>query len=91
MPGACFHPRPDVESYLLNLQRRAEPFIFDQTTRQLIRECFQQRRKQIGALLRGKLPDNGEAWIASLRQENLDHRARPEAIPSLAWQRLRAT
>ena len=78
-----------MESYLLNLQRRADPFIFEQSTRQLIRGCFQQRRKQIGALLRGKLPDDGRAWIASLAQENLDHRARPEAIPSSAWQRLR--
>ncbi|MCC5025772.1 MAG: ribosomal RNA small subunit methyltransferase A [Candidatus Synoicihabitans palmerolidicus] len=90
VPAACFHPRPDVESYLLNLIRQPEPFRFDRATHDLIRTCFQQRRKQIGALLRGKLPDNGQEWISSLSAEGLDARARPEVIPVLAWQRLRA-
>jgi 16S rRNA (adenine1518-N6/adenine1519-N6)-dimethyltransferase len=87
--AACFHPRPDVESYLLNLVRRPEPFVFAPEVKQLIRACFQQRRKQIGSLLRGKLPDGGSAWIASLAEAGLDARARPEEIPVQQWQRLR--
>lgn len=87
VPAACFHPRPEVESYLLNLVRKPVPFLFPVTVRQLIRGCFQQRRKQIAALLRGKLPDGGSAWIATLAHHGLDGRARPEEIPVEAWQR----
>lgn len=89
VPAACFHPRPDVESYLLNIRLKPDPFLFDPATKTLIRECFQQRRKQIGALLKKKLPDSGERWIESLAAEKLDYRARPEQIPVTAWQRLK--
>ncbi|MBX3735333.1 MAG: ribosomal RNA small subunit methyltransferase A [Candidatus Didemnitutus sp.] len=88
VPATCFYPAPDVESYLLNLARRPEPFIFAPTVKRLIRECFQQRRKQIGSLLRGKLPDGGAAWLAHLPEAGLDPRARPEQIPVALWQRL---
>ena len=90
VPANCFFPRPDVESYLLNIRLKSDPFLFDSKTKTLIRECFQQRRKQIGALLRKKLPDGGKSWIDSLRNEGLDHRARPEQISTVAWQRLKA-
>ncbi len=86
--AACFHPRPDVESYLLHLVRKPTPRVFPATTKDLIRACFQQRRKQIGALLRDKLPDGGQAWIASLASAGLDARARPEEIPTILWQTL---
>ena len=85
VPAACFHPRPDVESYLLNLVLKPDPYLFSASDRLLIRGCFQQRRKQISALLRGKLPDDGRAWIESLGKWALDGRARPEAIPVEAW------
>ncbi|HEX2101689.1 MAG TPA: rRNA adenine N-6-methyltransferase family protein, partial [Candidatus Synoicihabitans sp.] len=88
--AACFHPRPDVESYLLHLIRRPEAFLFPASRRQLIRSCFQQRRKQIGALLRERLADRGESWWPILREFDLDERARPEEIPLAAWQRLPA-
>ena len=88
VPAACFHPRPEVESYLLNLVRKPDPYLFAAEDRLLIRGCFQQRRKQIAALLRGKLPDDGKAWIQSLGQWSLDGRARPEAIPVEAWRNI---
>lgn len=88
VPASCFYPAPDVESYLLNLARRPEPFIFAPAVKRLIRECFQQRRKQIGSLLRHKLPDGGAAWLALLPEAGLDARARPEQIPVALWQRL---
>lgn len=89
VPATCFYPAPDVESYLLNLVRRPEPFIFDPAVKRVIRECFQQRRKQIGSLLRGKLTDGGAGWLALLPEAGLDARARPEQIPVALWQRLR--
>jgi 16S rRNA (adenine1518-N6/adenine1519-N6)-dimethyltransferase len=73
---------------LLNLARRPVPFIFTPSAKKLIRTCFQQRRKQVGALLRGRLPADGAAWLARLPVAGLDRRSRPEDIPVQLWQLL---
>jgi 16S rRNA (adenine1518-N6/adenine1519-N6)-dimethyltransferase len=86
--AACFYPRPDVDSYLLHLARRPEPFVFSAESKTLIRSCFQQRRKQIGGLLRGRLPDHGAAWLAQLAAAGVSPQARPEDIPTELWRRL---
>jgi len=85
--SGCFYPRPDVESYLLNLVRRPVPFVFSAETKKLIRACFQQRRKQIRALLRDKLPDEKALpWLERLTAAGLGPQARPEQIPVALWQ-----
>ncbi|HVU17290.1 MAG TPA: 16S rRNA (adenine(1518)-N(6)/adenine(1519)-N(6))-dimethyltransferase RsmA [Candidatus Didemnitutus sp.] len=86
--AACFHPRPDVDSVLLNLARLPAPFVFSAQVKQVIRACFQQRRKQIGSLLRGKLADGGAAFCALLPSAGLDSRARPEDIPVQLWRQM---
>lgn len=86
--ASCFFPQPDIESYLLHLTRRPEPYVFPAATKAVIRACFQQRRKQIGGLLRGKLPDGGAAWIAQLTAAGLGAHARPEQIPVALWRQL---
>ena len=86
-PG-CFFPRPDIDSYLLHLVRKPSPFIFAAETKALIRACFQQRRKQIGGLLRGRLSDDGAAWLAQLAAAGVSPQTRPEAIPADLWQGL---
>ena len=89
VPAACFHPRPDVESYLLNLVRRPAPFIFDRATKSVIRGCFQQRRKQIGSLLRHLVPPaTAAAWLEHLSAAGLSALSRPEDIPVTVWQHL---
>ncbi|MFH1499592.1 MAG: 16S rRNA (adenine(1518)-N(6)/adenine(1519)-N(6))-dimethyltransferase RsmA [Verrucomicrobiota bacterium] len=88
--AACFHPRPDVESYLLNLVRKPEPFVFCEAAKTAVRACFQQRRKQVGSLLRSSLGDKGEAWIAELEAAGLGAGARAEQIPVALWQKLDA-
>ena len=89
VPAACFHPRPDVESYLLNLVRRPNPFIFERSTKSVIRGCFQQRRKQIGSLLRHLVPPAvASAWLEQLNAAGLSALSRPEDIPVAAWQHL---
>lgn len=88
--AACFHPRPDIDSYLLHLVRRPTPHLFSAATKQLIRGCFQQRRKQIGALLRERMPDRGAAWLDALGKAGLSPQTRPEQIPIELWQRLSA-
>lgn len=86
--AACFFPRPDVESHLLNLIRKPAPFVFSANAKTLIRSCFQQRRKQIGALLRARLPmDQQPRWRELLVQSRLSEQTRPEAIPVDWWVR----
>lgn len=89
--AGCFHPRPEVDSCLLHLVRRPRPFIFRPETRTLIRACFQQRRKQLGALLRRHLPDGGEAWFSRLATAGLTVQSRPEQVPVAWWQELDAS
>jgi 16S rRNA (adenine1518-N6/adenine1519-N6)-dimethyltransferase len=86
-PG-CFFPRPDIDSYLLHLVRRPTPYLFSSQTKALIRACFQQRRKQIGGLLRERLPDHGAQFVAHLEKAGLSAQARPEAIPTELWRGL---
>lgn len=88
--AACFHPRPDVDSYLLHLVRKPEPFVFAPAAKALIRGCFQQRRKQLGSLLRQRLPDGGAAWLAELARAGLGPETRPEAVPVERWRSLAA-
>jgi 16S rRNA (adenine1518-N6/adenine1519-N6)-dimethyltransferase len=83
--AACFYPRPDIESYLLHLVRKPAPTVFSPAAKQLIRSCFQQRRKQLGALLRERLPDGGRAWLARLGEAGLSAQARPEEVPVALW------
>jgi 16S rRNA (adenine1518-N6/adenine1519-N6)-dimethyltransferase len=88
VPAACFHPRPDVESVLLNLARREQPFVFALETKTLIRTCFQQRRKQLGSILRGKLePAAAARWFAHLEAAGLGPQARAEQVPVALWRR----
>jgi 16S rRNA (adenine1518-N6/adenine1519-N6)-dimethyltransferase len=86
--GRCFFPVPDVDSYLLNLVRRPRPYVFTKETKQIIRACFQQRRKQIAALLRRHAPARAERWLAALGQAGVSPQARPENISSSVWQQL---
>ena len=86
--ASCFHPRPDIDSCLLHLVRRPVPHVFAPANKALIRACFQQRRKQIGALLRKHLPDGGAAWLARLTAAGLGPQARAEQIPLALWTEL---
>jgi len=88
VPAACFHPRPDIESFLIHLVRKPNPYIFKSSVHQLMRDCFQQRRKQIGSLLRTRMSDQGVKWLSILRDTGLDEKARPEQIPVSLWQKL---
>ncbi|PTX94439.1 16S rRNA (adenine(1518)-N(6)/adenine(1519)-N(6))-dimethyltransferase RsmA [Opitutus sp. ER46] len=84
--AGCFFPKPDVESHLLNLVRKPEPFVFRPEVKTLIRSCFQQRRKQLGALLRARLTGvDPQLWRELLAQAGLTEQTRPEAVPVSWW------
>jgi 16S rRNA (adenine1518-N6/adenine1519-N6)-dimethyltransferase len=86
--AACFHPRPDVYSALLHLVRKPEPFVFGPGHKTLIRRCFQQRRKQIGAVIREAAPAREREWRAILASEGFPSTVRAEALPVPVWIRL---
>jgi 16S rRNA (adenine1518-N6/adenine1519-N6)-dimethyltransferase len=88
--AGCFFPKPDIESHLLNLVRKPAPYVFSETAKLLIRGCFQQRRKQIGALLRARLPAGAAPWRELLTGGALSEQTRPEAIPVDWWVRFAA-
>jgi 16S rRNA (adenine1518-N6/adenine1519-N6)-dimethyltransferase len=88
--ASCFHPRPDVDSCLLVLRHKAQPFQFLPEVKTLIRRCFQQRRKQLGALLRVHLPPAAsEGWLAEIGAAGFGPQSRAEQIPAALWQKLR--
>ena len=89
--AACFYPRPEVESTLLHLVRKPRPHVFARETKTLIRACFQQRRKQLNALLRDRLclSDAARAaWFARLAAAGLTPQARAEEVPVALWRHL---
>ncbi len=89
VPASCFHPRPDIESVLLNLVRRPEPFVFPPAAKALIRACFQQRRKQLGSILRDKLPAaSATSWFARLSAAGFGPQSRAEQVPVALWRDL---
>ena len=89
VPASCFHPRPDIESVLLNLGRRPVPFVFPPAVKALIRACFQQRRKQLGSILRDKLPPAAAAaWFARLTVAGFGPQSRAEQVPVALWREL---
>ena len=80
---SCFYPVPGVDSMLLHLKRKPEPVLFPQPGRDLIRQLFTQRRKQIGSLLQ-KRPEL-HPWLERLAEFGCSRSTRPEAIPLEAW------
>jgi 16S rRNA (adenine1518-N6/adenine1519-N6)-dimethyltransferase len=85
---SCFYPVPGVDSLLLHLRLKSDPVLLPDSTRELIRSLFTQRRKQIGSLL-ARLP-NFHPWLDSLPDFGCSRITRPEAIPLDAWLRLAA-
>lgn len=81
--AACFYPRPDVDSSLLPLERLPQPYRFPAAAAAAIRACFRQRRKQIGAILRG-MPA-GALWLEQLQAHGIPLRSRPEDIAVPLW------
>lgn len=78
-PG-CFLPPPEVESAVVELRPRQDARRLDESTCQLVRDLFGQRRKQIGGLLRRR-DGLGEVEVKALAADlGLDPRARAESL-----------
>lgn len=88
-----FHPAPRVDSCLLVLERRADARRLGPVARKVARALFTQRRKQVGGSSRNLFPGDPvvAAWVDSLGRWGLDSKARPEDLPSAAWETLDLT
>ncbi len=86
--ASCFFPKPDVGSRLIHLKRKTKPYLFPQPDRDLIRELFQQRRKQIGSLLRKSSHQKSQAWLAQLKDADAQPQLRPEQVELDSWKKL---
>jgi 16S rRNA (adenine1518-N6/adenine1519-N6)-dimethyltransferase len=82
--AACFHPRPDVTSALVHLQRRADAVVLAPPAAAFLREAFQQRRKQLGARVRALAAASG-IDPAGLEALGLRGELRAEQVPVPVW------
>lgn len=87
----CFFPKPDVDSSLLHITRKLTPHRFNSDSKTLIRELFQQRRKQIGAILRKSQNPLAASWSRNLESLELSSTLRAEQIATTDWIRLSET
>ncbi len=83
--GTCFYPRPEVGSTLLHLESKADAYTFPKQDRQLIRDLFKQRRKQIGTLLRKSSHPQASEWLTRLEGLGISPQARSEQIEIGDW------
>ena len=83
--ASCFYPRPDVGSRLLNLETKQNPYHFTREDRILIRDLFNQRRKQISSLLKKHSNPRAAHWLAQLETLNINPKSRPEQIALEIW------
>lgn len=84
----CFHPVPAVDSVLLRLDLRDDPFLFSGEVRALIRRLFTRRRKQLGVLAKTEKTEFLQRIMDWLSLEGLSPTLRPEQVPAEKWRSL---
>lgn len=88
--ASCFYPKPAVDSVLLALRRRENPFVFAPRTKEIIRYAFSKRRKQILSISKSAGEYSAELlrWLET--DGGLSPTQRPERIDAEHWRRLDA-
>lgn len=84
IPASVFIPQPEVDSAIVRVSPRdpAElPPCDDELFKQLVRQGFSQRRKQLGKLLREEMPD----WPPAADRLGLNRQTRAEALSLEQW------
>lgn len=92
VPPHCFFPAPKVESTVVHLMRRSDPFIFGEKSTKFLRHFFNFRRKQLQKLCRAHtdLPSRSilDRWFQELVAAGLPPQVRSDQIPLEKWKRL---
>ncbi len=84
IPASVFMPRPKVESAAILLTPRAPGALPDCDARRftaLVKQGFSQRRKQLGKMLGGAVPD----WPEAARALGVSETARAEELSLAQW------
>ena len=83
--ASCFFPKPAVDSILLALKLRENPFVFNPRTKEIMRYAFSKRRKQIISIAKsaGEFEDELMQWLQT--DTTLAHDTRPERIDAQHW------
>ncbi|HWY50162.1 MAG TPA: 16S rRNA (adenine(1518)-N(6)/adenine(1519)-N(6))-dimethyltransferase RsmA [Chthoniobacterales bacterium] len=84
VPASVFLPKPEVDSALVRVtlrDPRALPACDYKTFEELVRRGFSQRRKQLGKLIREKIPD----WEKAAVELGLNPKARAEELSLRQW------
>ncbi|HUV11861.1 MAG TPA: rRNA adenine N-6-methyltransferase family protein, partial [Acidimicrobiia bacterium] len=85
VPPTVFHPRPNVESSLVMIERRPSPAVEiddPESMFRLVRAGFGQRRKMLRRSLRSVLGDGADRI---LERAGVDPRARAEMLDVEDW------
>ncbi len=83
---SCFYPPPAVDSSLCRFSLRTVPYLFSEPAKDIVRKIFTQRRKQIRGICKSE--PRLQPWLKLLKEANIPHQTRPEAIPLEMWQEL---
>ncbi len=82
----CFYPEPKIDSVVIELNLKTHPVVFSLTSKEMIRDIFKYRRKQIGTIIRQL--SNYNFLIPIMRDNGIDLKCRPENIPNKFWHKL---
>ncbi len=78
VPPHVFTPRPKIDSAIVRFSPRPDPALDErEDLSRLLRILFQQRRKQLGTILRDRWTDAVERWCV---EAGVDRRVRPEEL-----------
>jgi len=92
----CFWPRPEVQSVIVNMDRRGSSLIAPSARKlfhEITKRFFMYRRKQVATIIgrvSGELGLSGAAFLSLLEELGIDPTARPENVSVDDWCRLAA-
>jgi len=84
----CFLPAPEIKSAIVSLKLRAHPMepVNRKHLIQLLKTCFNQRRKKISNVLSKQIPTEYKKHLYEiLKQVEIDDQARPENVSVQQW------
>jgi 16S rRNA (adenine1518-N6/adenine1519-N6)-dimethyltransferase len=89
----CFRPRPKVQSAIVSVKMRNEPYIFSALTQKIMLTCFNFRRKQLSGIIAriDNLHEKSQVqmWLEKLCSTgDISKHIRAEDVPLSAWKTL---
>jgi 16S rRNA (adenine1518-N6/adenine1519-N6)-dimethyltransferase len=83
VPAGCFHPKPKVESAIIDLEIQKPPLDHPEKFHEFVRRAFQQRRKKLTSSLKALY--SKDQIVGSLNALSLSCNTRPENLSLKDW------